>query len=347
MNEKEENELNTINEIIALLKQYRDFYIAIIEEIFGKEILLEENTHQEFASLIIHLFNNLFDKQFKVKETIDLTEAVLEFGKRLKIHRFTKKQLDDFSLIDELKIKQSKVIDHYENIDKITNKQPESIEEYRLKLRELKEEWEKDPLPAEWTEYKDEIETRLVSSIELKEYFIDLSTKLSQTYETFILFSTLILILIRKLNSHDSKFLEKSLRKGEKLKRSQLYHNKRKKDKDNPLLKDYLSNKPFFLKILKIYEWVYSKKGINKIRNLVIHHLDEKGKCELIDDYVLIYFNSKEPEKFSYEQISNINHQLQMLNFIIYYITLSYHYHAYAIVLELSLNNIKDEDNKA
>ncbi len=346
MNNKEENELNSIKESITLLKQYRDFYLAIIEETFGREILLEENTHQEFASLIMQLFNNLFDTQFKIRDTIDLTEAVLEFGKRLKIHRFTKRQLDDFSLIDEQNIQQTKVISYFENIDRITKMRPESIEEYRLKLRKLKEEWKKDPLPIEWIEYKDEVETRTVSSIELKEYFIDLFAKLSQTYETFILLSTLILILIRKLNSHDSKYLEKSLKNGKKLKKSQLYHT-RKMDKDHPMLKDYLSNKPTLLKILMIYEWVYGKKGINKIRNLVIHHLDEKGKCEIIDDYVLINYNSKESEKFSYEQFTKINQQLQMLTFIIYYISVSYHYHAYAILLELSLNKVKDDENKA
>lgn len=149
-----------------------------------------------------------------------------------------------------------------------------------------------------------------------------------------------MLVILRKISNKSSKKEEEAFIEGKKLKYFQIYIRKKKKCKDLPLIRDYLKKvskeNPEFI---KIFDWIFERKGVREIRNLSIHHQNEKGKCEIYDGYLILYLNKKKPTKYTYKDIADIYRQLQFFNFLIIIPN-------YIVFLNLLFVLIKNEDDK-
>lgn len=130
-----------IEEILSIIEQIRDVYSNIIESTFGKEILFDKDYHQLFVGLVTKLLNELLSQGY-IGYYFNLSQTLFRYNKRISSHRFTRKQLADFDLLDSKNLQENDILDHFRKIDNSLKVIPENINDLRKTLNDLTNLWE-------------------------------------------------------------------------------------------------------------------------------------------------------------------------------------------------------------
>jgi len=343
MNKKESSEKET-DVMIGLLERNRDMYSKINQFICSLDIIYDNEAHTAIATLVGRLPDNVIYNGHAM-DYFELSQILMSYSSRFPMLRFTAKQLEDYRILDSKNPNSAEILDYYRELDKLGVDLNSNLEDLKKLQESLDNKWLINPLHMNWIEYEDELDEGLKDPIKFKHYVGDMLSKISQAYETVNLFSLFLLIEFRKIKNQDSQKLETDFRNGQKLKVHQLYKNSERKQ-GQPLLQDYLlAFQSQFPQIIEIFDWVYLDEGIRAIRNLNIHHLGEKGKCEINNDQIIVFFDST-TKKFGFNDLANIYRELQIIVFTIYFINHEVFLNFYIYIMKKAKDDLFKNKNK-
>lgn len=306
------------NEMIKLLERNMDMFTKINQFMCSLSIVFDKEAHTELATLVSGIPNHVISNGYAM-DYFELSQTLIEYRSRFPMLRFTAKQLNDYRLLDSKSPDSGEILDYYQEIDKLSEDLNSNLENLKKLQDKLDKKWLINPLPENWIEYEDELEEELKDPIKFRHYVGDILNKINQAYETVNLFSLFLLIEFRKMKDQETQQLEKDFRNGKKLKITHIYSNQKRK-KNQPLLRDYLLTFQTQLpQIVKIFDWIFLDEGIRALRNITTHNLGEKGKCEIEDLLIVIFYDST-TEKYRFNDLANIYRELQTIVFTIYFI---------------------------
>lgn len=150
---------------------------------------------------------------------------------------------------------------------------------------------------------------------QIKHYFDDYLTSITDHYESFLLISLYMLILFKLLADEDVKGNLKSFQTAEKLSAHIVYSNP-KKTNGSKLLRCYISESSLLAthkqEILELFDYIFAEEGIRGLRNKKIHHYAE-DQIKFVDEFIEVTYSTGTVKQYTLFEIHQIKNNLQLV----------------------------------
>ena len=183
---------------------------------------------------------------------------------------------------------------------------------------------------------------------QVKRYFDDYLTSITDHYESFLLISLYLLILFKLLAGEDVKGDLKSFQKGKKLSAYKIYLNPQKEAIEPKLLRTYISESSLLVThkqtILELFDYIFAEEGIRGLRNKKIHHYAE-DQIKLVEDkFVEVTYLTGTVKQHSFSELNQIKNNLQLVVMLGFMIVTSA---IYSIIAQILEKESKKADNES
>ncbi len=234
---------------------------------------------------------------------------VLLLGPRMRVHQFSQKNLDEQS---------ETYFEHFKDLntamDRLSQTHPDDILQQIHEIEVLL----KEPLPM-ITVSKTTMTAK--QRFQIDRYFDNYLTTIADMYESFVSLSLYNLFLFQLLEGKDGTKVDRLLKdlvNGKKLSIHQFYTSKKKSQKEEKLLRDYLETCTLSIEhkqvLMTLFDHIFVEEGIRELRNKRIHHFGETDSLILVDsEYVEATFSSGNKKRYSLSDIHQEKINLQFL----------------------------------
>ncbi len=179
-------------------------------------------------------------------------------------------------------------------------------------------------LPENWENIeKDYLQTEMRNEM-LKQNLHDYVFKLEQIYEVFVALSMFLLMNCYYMIGKPIDKIGKALKDKEKYATGKLFTTKNENQGNKCL--NQLLNKD--LELFTFLKFVFDKKGVREIRNLLTHHLGEKDKCEFMRNGLKFTFSEGQKQFYNIREIQAIYGKMVVVSNVLYFIILRQQLHA-------------------
>jgi len=263
----------------------------------------------DFAYFITTLIDTV-SKQGHALNILVLNYILIQkLSPRFGIHRFSIKEMDE---------QNEEYFEYFRKIDTVFKELSKiDVTSYSKKIFEIQNLFDEIP-PISHIKEKNNIFKR---QYKRRIYFNDYLTCILDFYESFLLLSLYILILLKLSSGKDVRKNLIDLKEGKKLKVDQIYTNRiNNKTRKENLIYEYIVEYPLTngqkKRLLKLFENIFGKEGIRELRNMKIHHYGEENMQIVSEQYLEVRYETGTERRYSLREIHAKMTHIQLLVYL-------------------------------
>lgn len=297
--EKEENK-----KFFSTLESSMRYYDSLIEGSIKENEIMDQNTNRRILKELHALIQKVIRKNIGFfYENVDF---IFYISEKFKEFQFSVKYLDFSKYSDDYWGNNS--LERIKERDNILSEEVTNLDAIQEQINTRLELFSEKILPNNFKQIEEEFNKSQLDEYRIRIYLDDYCNRLTKSYEILVPIAVFILILCRFLLNKPYNDLLEDLKNKHKSSVLKFFDNQKKSSNDLPLLKECLERLfPPDAELPKYMNQIFGNKGIRVLRNFLIHNKDEKNKCEIEDNHIIVNFDDGNSNEYTINDILRLH----------------------------------------